>query len=78
MKVESVDATTLTGRTLDSPRKGAITQLALADVQSMQVRRVNGWRTGGLVVGVLAAVAVVVVGVLIIGQCGTNGDCESN
>ena len=75
MKVESVNATTLTGRNLDAARKGTITQLALTDVQSMQVRKVSGWRTGGLAVGVVVAVAVAVVGALIIAQCGTNSNC---
>lgn len=75
MKVESVNATTLTGRNLDSARKGTTTQLALTDVQSMQVRKVSGWRTGGLAVGVVVAVAVAVVGALIIAQCGINNNC---
>jgi hypothetical protein len=78
MKVESVDATTLTGRILDSARKGTITQLALTDVQSMRVTRVSGWRTGGLAVGVVVAVAVVALGTLYIAQCGTNGDCDGD
>jgi hypothetical protein len=78
MKVESVDATTLTGRNLDSARKGSSTQLALTDVQSMQVKKVSVPRTGGLVVAVVAAAAVLTVGILILAQCGTNGNCDDD
>lgn len=78
MKVESVDATTLTGRNLDSARKGSSTQLALTDVRSMQVRKLSVPRTGGMVVAAAAAVAVLTAGILVLAQCGTNGDCDGD
>jgi hypothetical protein len=57
MKVQAVDARTLTGASLDPPR-GRVIQIDLADVESMSARRFNGGRTLGLVAGVAAGVVL--------------------
>jgi len=55
LKVEAVDASTLTGTTLDSPR-GRVVQISLADVESMTATRFSGGKTLGLAAGVVAGV----------------------
>lgn len=55
LKVEAVDASTLTGTTLDSPR-GRVVQVSLADVESMTATRFSGGKTLGLAAGVVAGV----------------------
>ena len=55
LKVDAVDASTLTGTTLDSPR-GRVVQVSLADVESMTATRFSAGRTLGLVAGVVAGV----------------------
>ena len=55
LKVVAVDASTLTGTTLDSPR-GRVVQVSLADVESMTATRFSGGKTLGLAAGVVAGV----------------------
>jgi hypothetical protein len=57
LKVEAVDASTLTGTKLDSPR-GRVVQISLADVESMTATRFSGGRTLGLVAGVVGGLLI--------------------
>jgi len=76
MKVQSADAQTLTGKSLDPATSGSIIQIALSDAQSMQVRSFSGRRTSALVAGVVVGIAVVAVGGLLVAQCGIKlNDC---
>jgi hypothetical protein len=76
MKVESVDAQTLTGLTLDGAGKGSSSQLALSDIRTIEVRKTSAGKSIGLALGVIVGVAVLVVGGLLVAQCGTSlNDC---
>jgi hypothetical protein len=55
LRVEAVDANTLTGASLDPPR-GRVIQVSLADVESMTATRFNAGRTLGLAAGVVGGV----------------------
>jgi hypothetical protein len=74
IKVESVDAQTLTGRNLDGPGNGSSSQLALADIRAIEVRKTSVGKSIGLALGVIVGVAVLVVGGLLVAQCGTSLD----
>jgi len=59
LKVAAADAQTITGLDLDKAHSGISIQIALADVQTLQVREFEGRRTFWLVAGVVAIVAAV-------------------
>ncbi|MCC6630548.1 MAG: hypothetical protein IT482_00645 [Gammaproteobacteria bacterium] len=62
LKVTALDDQTITGE--EGKGKEAVTvQIALADVQSVEYRRGSVLRTGGLVLGVVVAVAGTLLGV---------------
>lgn len=73
MKVQAVDAQTLTGENLDAGHDGSSSQIALADVQSIQVRRTSFWRSAGLTLGVAVAAAAAFFGYWFI-RCGIDWD----
>jgi hypothetical protein len=57
LKVAAADAQTITGLDLDKAHSGISVQIALADVQTLQVREYEGGRTFWLVAGIVAIVA---------------------
>jgi hypothetical protein len=59
LRVEAVDAQTLTGRNVDGPQRGSSSQLALADIEQLQVSRVLWGRTAGLISGIILTGLVV-------------------
>lgn len=73
MKVQSVDAQSLTGENLDDGHQGSSSQIALADVQSILVRKVSVWRSGGLALGIVAAAAAALIGIYLV-RCSSNED----
>jgi hypothetical protein len=59
LKVEAVDAQTLTGRNMEGPQRGSSRQLSLAEVEQIQVHSArSGRRTAVLIAGALASVVV--------------------
>jgi hypothetical protein len=76
LKVAAVDANTLTGTTLDSPR-GRLVQVSLADVETMTASRFSGGKTLGLAAGVVAGVLALWVAALY-ASVNTCEDCMGN
>ena len=74
LKIAAVDHDTITGRDLDSAGSGVSIQLALADVQTMEVRHVNSGRTTALVLGILAGVVLLAFYGTAAAQCGSSLD----
>lgn len=75
LKLSAVDANTLTGKDLDARGSATTVQIAMTDVQSLEARRFSTGRTAGLTIGVIVAIATLVVGALVYAQCGGNGHC---
>lgn len=59
MRLEAIDSQTLTGRNVEGSKRGTSSQLALADIQQLQVRRVLVGRTAGVISAVVLAGIVV-------------------
>jgi len=57
LKIAAADAQTITGLDLDKAHSGTSVQIALADVQTLQVQEFEGVRTFWLVAAVVAIVA---------------------
>jgi hypothetical protein len=74
MKIENVDAQTLIGLSLDGAGKGSSSQIALSDIRTIDVRKTSVGKTIGLTLGVIVGAAVLVVGGLLVAQCGTSLD----
>jgi hypothetical protein len=72
LKLVAVERDVLTGVDLDSPRSATSLQIAIADVHALEVRKTSLLRSAGLGVGVLAVIAVGLVGYFVI-KCGANG-----
>ncbi|MCC6630550.1 MAG: hypothetical protein IT482_00655 [Gammaproteobacteria bacterium] len=72
LKITSVDDKTLVGKE-GRGAKAVSVQIALADVQSIELTRTSGARTGGLVVGILLTAAAGAAGILML-QCGVKLD----
>jgi hypothetical protein len=70
LEVSAVDDQTITGRE-GKGSAAAIVQITLADVQSVEYRRVSGLRTAGLAAGVVVGLAASLVGAYFI-VCGKN------
>jgi hypothetical protein len=74
LKLSAVEADTLTGKYLDSADPTAIVQVAVADIQSLQVKKVSWVRSVGAGLGVVAAVFVGLVLAVVL-KCGyINGE----
>lgn len=76
LKVATADRETITGLDLDA-KSGASIQLSMADIQSLEVREVNAGKTVGLVVGIVAAVAAVLIGLFLIQCQSPQGQCTA-
>lgn len=64
LRVETIDASTLTGRVMEGSQRGSSSQLMLTDVSKIQVRKVQVGRTVAWVYG-----AVLVVGAVLLVNC---------
>ncbi len=74
LEVTSVDRETITGRNLDTKGADTSVQIALADVQSLEVRKFSGGKTFLAVAGVIVGLAAVLFGAYVI-AC-DNGGCS--
>lgn len=72
LKVEQIDATSLTGRLAQRGRDTTV-HLALTEVESMERRSFSFWRTTGLAVGAAAGLVVAFLVALAIRCDGPNG-----
>ncbi len=70
IKVDALDSQTLTGRERQAGESVSV-QIALADVQTIEVRRGSILRSAGLVIGIAAGLFVVLVGAVLI-KCGKD------
>jgi hypothetical protein len=75
IRVDAIDGQTLTGRERQGGESVSV-QIALADVQSIQVRRGSILRSVGLVIGVAAGLFVVLVGAVLIKCSQYNNKCS--
>ena len=75
IRVDAIDGQTLTGREKQRGESVSV-QIALADVQSIEVRRGSILRSAGLVIGIAAGLFVVLIGAVLI-KCGQdNNKCS--
>ena len=58
LRVESIDATTLTGRVMEGAQRGTSSQVVLADVAQLQVRQVRWGRTVAWIYGIVVVATV--------------------
>jgi hypothetical protein len=81
LEVESADAQSITGRNVDRDRKGTSSQIALAEVQSIEFRLANretpAGRTATAVLGAFVVAGLLLIGGIFLANCGTDGECRS-
>jgi hypothetical protein len=73
LRIRAVDSQTLTGDVGTGTNTSSM-QVALTDIQTIEIIRTKGLRTAGLVLGVIVGVAVVVVGGILVANCGIKLD----
>jgi hypothetical protein len=73
LRIRAVDSATLTGD-VGTGSKTSSVQVALVDIQTIEITHADGLRSVGLVLAVLAGVAVVAVGGILVANCGIKVD----